>query len=355
MQDDAVRKEGYNKGCPGCGAGLVFRPSLGKLWCSNCDGSYDFEKVQNLTKHDLRAADRDSQEYKEWAEQAKIFKCSTCGADVVLNKLDITGKCPYCGSDYVSETKEIAGMKPDSVVPFAYDTDTIATKFRNSVRKRFFVPSAFKKTLVADKIHAFYVPSFIFDVNTSSVYDGVLTKTKTVRTKNGTKTVTERFHVSGTLSSLFNDVVIEASSKIDESQIKSLLPYDFSKSYNFDQNFLRGYPTEHYADDVDKSFSTCKNELYPLIRQKILSKYSHTGVEYLNINTSYSNEKYAYRLLPLYNLEFLYRKKNYMVVMNGQTGKVGKGLPKSALKVTIVTLLTIILIAAFVAIWYFTE
>ena len=70
------------------------------------------------------------------------------------------------------------------------------------------------------------------------------------------------------------------------------------------------------------------------IKSSILSEYNYTNVVKLDINTSYLDRKYSYTLLPVYTIEYEYKKKKVINIMNGQTGRIGKGLPVSPLKVS---------------------
>ena len=51
-------------------------------------------------------------------------------------------------------------------------------------------------------------------------------------------------------------------------------------------------------------------------------------------------------MLPVYTFEYEYKKKKYITIMNGQTGKIGKGLPISPLKVSLVVILVILVISS---------
>ena len=117
--------------------------------------------------------------------------------------------------------------------------------------------------------------------------------------------------------------------------MNGILPYDFKQSYVYDSNFIRGYSVEHYEDRLSDCYDHAKEDMKKAIREIILSKYDYSTVDYLNMNVKFSNELYSYRMLPIYSFEFEWKKKKYMVLMNGQTGKVGGGYPKSPLKIAL--------------------
>ena len=130
-----------------------------------------------------------------------------------------------------------------------------------------------------------------------------------------------------------------------------LLPFKFNESYVYDSNFVRGYSIEHYEDRLSDCYKHAQEGMKKAIREIILSKYDYDTVDYLNMNVKFSNELYSYRMLPIYSFEFEWKKNKYMVLMNGQTGKVGGGYPKSALKIFL-TVLGIVVLAALLT-WLF--
>ena len=48
--------------------------------------------------------------------------------------------------------------------------------------------------------------------------------------------------------------------------------------------------------------------------------------------------------MPVYTFEFMYKDKKYITYMNGQTGKVGSGLPISKVKVAFGIILSVLIV-----------
>lgn len=332
--------------CPSCGSGLFYDPKSMGLKCKSCNSIFDFEKNKDNLKLDY--LDSKVENY-DWSLETRVFHCDTCGAEILITGYDVTTVCPYCGSGYVSKTDKLPGLKPNRVVPFAFNETDAQAYFKKGVRKYFFAPRAIKKKIPENKIRGLLIPSFTFDSNTFSSYDGVLEKVESYRDSKGNlKTKTKRFNISGSKAINYRDLVIESSSKFEQKQINSLLPYDMNSSYHFDYNFLRGYSVEHYQDSLDHCYSKAKNIMDEDIKRKILSGYNYTSVVRLNVSTNYNDRMYSYALLPIYTFEYEYRKKRYVTLMNGQTGKINNKLPISPIKVSILVLLIILAIVAVV-------
>ena len=331
--------------CKNCGGNLVFDPSNQDLHCKSCNSHYPIVADGEIEYHDLyQVKEKDSQEYKEYREQNKVFKCSNCGANVVLNKLEIAKPCPYCGTALVaSETTKI-GLKPDAIIPFMFDEEEAGVRFKNTVKKRFFAPRQFKKALPENLIEGIYIPAFGFNANTFSSYNGELYNEREEKDSDGgSRTVRDYFHISGHLEKRYNDITVECSSNITQSELQGFLPYSFSNKKPYNNSFILGYSVEQYDKEVSDCISTYKSIMDNMIRRDILSKYHYDGISYLNVNTDVSDEKYQYHILPVYRFDYKYKKKDYVTYMNGQTGKVDGHTPKSALKIALVIAIPILI------------
>lgn len=348
--DEAKEIETSLAQCKNCGSGLFYDPKTQGLKCKNCSSVADFNKSKDDLKNPY--SEGSDIENNEWSKESRVFRCDTCGAQIVITGFDVTTNCPYCASTYVSKSDELPGIKPNRVIPFKYNEKDAAIVFANGVKKKFFVPSVFKKCVPENKIRGLYIPTFTFDADTNSIYSGVLEKVTTTRdSKGNTRRKVERFNINGTKNINYKDIVIESSSKFNNKEINSLLPYNMDEGYHFDSNFLRGYSVEHYQDSLDACFMNAKGIMDQDIKSKILQKYDYTSVVRLSINTNYNNRMYSYSLLPVYSFEYEYKKKKYITIMNGQTGRIGKGLPISVLKVSLVIGICVIAIVILIVLF----
>ena len=346
--ENNTRLGASNKKCQGCGGDLIFNPKTRKLNCEKCGSEYDFNMVKRIDKLPYTRGLDNQGLLNAWASEAKILKCDTCGANIELIGREVSKKCPYCESSYVADINAFPCLKPNAVIPFAFDEMGALDAFKQGIKKKFFAPSAFKKRLPKNQIYGVYVPSFNFDMDTRTTYRGVLERKVTVKRGKETVVKYERFNIKGVQDMIHRNFVIESSDNLDDKQVTSLLPYDFDESYEYNENFIRGHSSRYYEDNLDKCHDLAKQKIDENIKQFILRKYDYDRVISFEASTIYSNEKYIYRLLPLYKFEFDYKKKKYIVVMNGQSGKIGKGLPVSPLKVSFVVLLVLILIVLLV-------
>ena len=332
MSEDNVLKSS-NSQCANCGGNLTFNPATQKLKCLNCGSEFGFNRTRKQVKHLIKETNENASSHREWAKDLKAVRCNTCGAKVMLSGLEITQKCPYCGSDYVVDTDSLAGLKPDVVLPFSITEQQAGELFKKVVKKKLFVPRSFKKNLPIENIRGLYLPIFTFDADAYVEYDGELEKDKEKKNSKGeTVKYTETFRIYGDKNFYQRDWVSESSSKISQKDINELLPFDFNETYAYTNDFLRGYPVEHYEESMMSNYRDTQECMKTQMKSDILSQYDYDRVKTFNMKISWSNELYSYRLMPVYCIDLKYKNKPYNTYVNGQTGKVGKGYPVSLLK-----------------------
>lgn len=350
--DEMTRKQGSNTKCANCASDLYFDPVSQALKCPTCQSVFEFDKSSDIERHSWQTR-KEEGNYQEWVQESKFIKCQSCGAEVILGELDITHDCPYCGSTYVLERKSLPGYKPDGVVPFLFNEDGASDRFKSSVKKHFFAPHSFKKKTPSTSVHGIYIPAFTFDGKSASSYNGVLVKEIRKKDKNGNIKVERKImNISGRQDMIHTNYIEESSSKITASDLAALLPYDLSKTFRFDQNYLRGYKVEHYDSAIEIAYDQSHQKMAEAIKRKILSGYDYTYVERIDIKTDFFEEFFAYRLIPLYILDFMYKNKRYTILMNGQSGKVGKGIPISPVKVGFTIFFIILIVCGIIALTY---
>lgn len=318
---------------------MVFDPEKQTLSCPFCGTYVDFDKDDKVREKDLEDAFSVAE---KWTETSVVF-CDNCGAKFVIDDTFVASSCPYCGTSHVRKSEDLAGVKPNAVYPFSFPTGIAEKLSKKWVKRRLFAPKKFKKSVEARNIHGVYEPCFTFDSNTVSVYDGRLgrTRTRTVRTKNGTRTETyvEWRYVSGTFSHFFDDVTISAGEGLPQKQYDKLKPFDQSAIKVYKKDYLAGFVAKHYDVGLKECWERSKTEMDGKIRSMIVSMYHCDVVGYLNVRTAHNDVTFKYVLLPIYILNYRFKKKDYKIKINGTTGKILGKTPVSPLRVLIAVLL----------------
>lgn len=340
--EEEIKKnvEATDYSCPNCGAPLNYNPADSTLLCSYCD----FKKkiVGKISSEEY-----DFLNYQEdegiWKKEVKVVKCDNCSALNVISNNEMCSTCPFCGSNQVVETNELPGVRPQRVIAFKFSKEVANQAYLQKIKRNIFVPKKVKKQKIEVLINGVYIPSWTFDTNTFSTYEGRLGKhyTQTIKVGKTTTTVikTRWFSVKGSEEVIFDDVLVNAGLRITANELKSIEPFDTNNSFIFDQQFLAGFSAEHYTVKLHSAWSSAKLYINPTIKRKILSKYSYDVVDHLNVNTIYDHITYKYVLLPVWIGLFVYNNKKYRFLVNGTNAKrIKADVPISALRVTMFVL-----------------
>lgn len=325
--------------CPSCGGNMVFDPEKQTLSCPFCGREDDFFKDGDVEERDIEAAF----DLAEKWEDTSVVACSNCGAKFVITSSEVALVCPYCGTSHVRKSQDLAGIKPNALFPFTLTEKKAEELSKRWAKRKIFAPKRFKKSIEAKNIRGVFQPCFTFDSNSVSRYDGRLgkTRTRTVRTKNGTRTETyvEWRHVSGTFTHFFDDVTISSGKDLDQKGYEKLAPFDQNTIKVYSKDYLAGYYAKHYDKDLKTAWNESKEIMDAKIRRFIVDKYNCDVVGYLNVSTVHNDVTFKYVLLPIYLLNYRYKKKDYKVAINGNTGKVVGKTPVSPIRVLIAVLL----------------
>ena len=331
---------------------MIFNPDKGALWCPSCQSEKAISSEGKYKKHSYVAGQHTEEDSQQWAQEIKAMKCPNCGAHVILQDYTVSGSCPYCSTGLVAETDKLIALKPDSVVPFKFGKEKAETIFKSKINRKWFVPKKFKKMVKAESIQAYYFPSFVYDADCVSAYDGRLYREHTRTDSEGKKHTTRSyFHIKGEEITNHRNVEIETSTKLEQRELKWVRPYDFSQAKEYTNEYISGYALECYSNSVDESYAVAESSMKDEIKRTILRHYNYDGVSYLNIDSKFSNQKYTYCVLPMYRINYNYKGKMYSNVINGQTGTMGGRVPKSGLKIAMCILLPILLLTLPVALF----
>lgn len=319
--------------CENCGGKIKFSPKNKGNLCEKCGSVFPVEYNPMFNKKLFEQAI--PLENDKLSDNLTNYNCKSCGASVLVNKGQLQAQCAYCGDNSLVQSKKTSLMFIDSLIPFSFDKQDALEAFKSNVSKRVFANKTIFKDITTEDISGTYVNAFVFDISTESVYSGVFSYTRTVKTSDG-KTKTERIrkHVSGNFSKLYNNLTIEANSHLDQNDLISIEPFEYGSAVEFKEDFMNGYMLEYQDRAFDDCFKNAENIMTNDIKKALLRKHGCDRIESINLSTTYTDKKYNYCLLPVYFVTTIDKKKDkkYRAVMNGQTGKVGK-LPLNGWKI----------------------
>lgn len=326
--------------CKHCGAGMIFDPKLKKNICVSCNSCEDVNYNHTFSKKSFNDASTLQTDllYKD----AKNVKCKSCGANLLVNKLQITSKCLYCGSETITASSKKNLLNIDSVVPFTFGKADAIKKFKRHYAEDFSANKKIFKNLSEQDVVGLYVNSFVFDFTIFVIYNGVLAYTTKSKNSSGeTYTETISKPVSGVLEKVVKNLTVEANANLEQKDLSEIMPYEYTSAVAFQKDFMNGYVIEYQDKLFNDCVSTAQGIVNEELKKDILKKHGCDQVESLDMNITYRDRKYNYCLLPVYMFNKVYKNKRYKVFMNGQSGKIGH-LPKNKFKVFFTVLLTIL-------------
>mgnify|MGYP003311121489 CR=1 FL=1 len=289
----------------------------------------------------------------ELADSLTNIRCESCGASVMLSKFQLRTNCPYCGSNMLKETKKNTLLYIDSIVPFAFDKTEALKKFKLAVDKNLLADKRILKGVTINDVESVYANAFVYDVETESAYNGVLTYTKTITDSDGNRTTVEKTKfVSGKLYKFCKDVTVEANPNLEQGELAGILPYNYKEAVEYNNAFLNGYMLEYQDKMFNECFAEAEKFIKGQIEKEILKMHNCTGIQNLNLKTEYLSKTYNYCLLPVYFVRNEIKGKKRKVLLNGQTGKVGS-LPKNKWKIALIVLFAILLFGGLFALFMF--
>jgi len=221
------------------------------------------------------------------------------------------------------------------VIPFKIDKKGALEALKKHYGGKRLLPKAFTKQNHIEEIKGVYVPVWLFDTDAEA---GIRYKATRVRTWSDsrydyTETSTYSVKREGTIG--FECVPVDGSTKMDDTLMESIEPFDFSGAVDFQTAYLAGYLADKYDVDSEQSIARANER----IKRSTEDAFAATVQGYATVTPvssgiSLKNSVARYALYPVWLLNTSWNGNQYTFAMNGQTGKFVGDLPldKSAYK-----------------------
>jgi len=340
---DKKSVEHYQFICKKCNFELDHEIGKNSLICQSCGEAEPIESVDfNIFHANPYESTVMNLIQVEPDETHHHVRCDTCGAGFDFPQDTHADECPYCGSNIVVPVNLQRQLSPDAVLPFDIKEEQANKSFREWIKSLWFAPNALKRLAMRKHpIQGTYIPYWGFDANTYSRYTGQrgtnYTTTVTVRVngKTQTRVVTKiRWRsVSGRVSNEFDNVLVPASELISNKLTKSMTQWNLTKSQEYSPKFLSGYKSELYQVGLPRGFRAGKDIMSQTIRRLIRRDIGGDHQRISSVDTDYEHVGFKLMLMPLWVSAFLYNKKTFRFIINGQTGQVKGERPYSWIKI----------------------
>lgn len=267
--------------------------------CSNYDGSLEYNPTI----------------------ESKIYTCTTCAGELVVNDVEMATFCPYCGQPTIVFDRVSKERRPKYIIPFSIDQHEALKIARERFDKGIFVPKEVKN-LSVDRLRGIYIPYYLIDIYYRDRQRLVGIEKNNKKSKN--KYFTREAECD------FEKITCDASKQLNDENSQRLEPFNIKGLKEFEPMYLSGFYADMCDDNELEIEELAKKRAEELFDKDV--KDSCTGVykdsvEIIEKNPKTRIVKKDYALLPVWFLTFRHKNAPYTILINGQTGKMVGTIP----------------------------
>lgn len=368
INTNSDKKDGQNK-CPKCGAtDISINISNGNLRCNFCRFEFKAEKIESL-ETDIstlkgQVMTTGAQDVVADSNDIMTFKCSSCGAEVVIDTSEaLQARCHWCRNTLSVNQQIPNGAVPDVVLPFNMTKDVARAEIEKFVKKRsFFAHPTFKKEFTTENIMGVYLPYMIVDINAHCNMSGqgeILIRKYTVGSGDNRKTRydADLYNIEREFDIQIDGLTVESNKeklKISSSKtnnvINAIMPFDLENCVKWNTNYLKGYTSEKRDTNIEELKDYVSVQAKDVVRHKAnetLLSYDR-GVRWDREDLSIIGQRWKTAYLPVWLYSYQQKSNNQLhyVAVNARTketmGSVPIHMPKLLLFSVLVEFLAFI-------------
>ncbi|MGN0386905.1 MAG: hypothetical protein ACI4EX_13610 [Lachnospiraceae bacterium] len=322
--------------CPCCGGYIQFNSTAQKMKCPYCDSEFEMAALQEMDEA-LKNTGEDKMEWDipettTWGEDEtgnmKVYHCQSCGGEIIGDANLGATSCPYCDNPVVMKGTFAGDLKPDMIIPFKVDKNAAIEGLKKHVSGKKLLPKVFKEQNHIEEIKGIYVPFWTYDATANG--NITYSATKVERYSDARYDYTKTYYYSvmrrGTLE--FECVPADGSSKMEDTLMEAIEPYNFHEAKPFQTAYLAGYLADKYDVEAKENLPRINER----VKKSTEETFRQTVTGYNTVNVSASSVqlkegKIRYVLCPVWLLNTDWNGQKYTFAMNGQTGKFVGDLP----------------------------
>jgi DNA-directed RNA polymerase subunit RPC12/RpoP len=299
--------------CPNCGGRMSYTPDGQDLVCDFCSRNQSIAAKPVQEEQDFLLAMATMRGHKEPIRKT-TFKCQGCGAEFLLDPTILSSDCSYCGSAHVVKQDNLHELiEADAIIPMVLKDSQAKIKFDEWIRKNRVPPDE-----QTGKIRGIYLPVWSFDIGGHVPWNGERRENKKV------------VHIKGENVFSFNDLPVPASKSMANLLDKSLGDFDLVNAPAYDARYLAGWPAEVYQVSMAEASLEARQKASRSIERQIISKDGR--LDNLNYSTAEMFiESFKLTLVPAWVSSYSIQAQRFLVMVNGQNGRVKAEMPRNGL------------------------
>lgn len=321
--------------CPCCDAGLVFGEDVQQMTCEYCGNTFELEAVQAFNEPqqtEPECFDWEESDSHTWSDEEqnamRTFQCPSCGGEILTDEHTVATFCPFCDNPTIMPSRVSGGLKPDGVIPFKTSKQDANAAFLKLCKGKPLLPKFFTEEQRLEKITGVYVPFWLYDCNADLQGSYRATRVHSWSDSRYTYTKTDHYLLNRRACAGYSGIPMDGSSKMDDTFMESIEPYDYGALVDFDTAYLSGF----LADKYDVEAASGEDRIRQRVENAMNDHLQSTFLGYATVlpgsrQTRIDHSRAKYVLLPVWLLNTRYRGKTYTFAMNGQTGRITGQLP----------------------------
>lgn len=343
--------------CERCGATEIgLNVASGLLRCNFCRHEWSTERVSETFRSEADIGrlsgiviGSGSTDIVPSAEQVLTFKCSACGAEVVIDTRNSTqARCHWCRNKLSTNTQVPNGAVPDMVLPFSMTKDAAVAAIAAFVGKRkFFAHPKFREEFNAENVMGVYLPYMVVDINAHAGYIGQgehLTRSYNVKRGDDTESRydADLYDIERDFDLHIKGLTVESSSERRDQNvlqntnniINTIMPFDVENAVRYDSNYLAGFTSERRDSNVEDLSSIVQTQAEDVSRHSILKTlgFYDRGVRWGREQVDMRGQRWVAAYLPVWLYSYHEEKPNggsflHYVAVNGRTGETMGSVP----------------------------
>lgn len=315
--------------CPRCGGRMSFDIHQEGLVCHYCG-------YIQATEQELAAESAEqpidfvmpTTRAHRWAEAQQRVCCERCGAVTLLPPGQKADQCPYCGSNrLVGSTEAVELVDPQVIGLMKIDAQEAIQRVKGWLGKGLFTPDDLALRAGGFHFSPAYYPFWTFD--------GALELNWKCEVNEGTSKYPHWVTRSGSDTQFFDDVLVPGLRVLSPEDAAAVEPFNLKELVEFKAEFLAGWPALTYDRPLADASLMAREKVLKTQRDSL---YHSVGEGHQKRNFSagaggWSGLTFKHVLLPLWVGTYHFQGKDYRMLVNGQTGKVGGKKPRDSVKI----------------------
>jgi DNA-directed RNA polymerase subunit RPC12/RpoP len=322
--------------CPCCDGAIEFDSQLQKMKCPFCDSEFEMETLKQYDA-ELNAQPQENMNWDtaagaEWQpgeeEGLRVYTCNTCGGEIVADQTTGAAECPFCGNPVIMTGQFAGDLKPDLVIPFKVDKKAAIGILDRHYKGKVLLPKVFKDENHIKEVKGLYVPVWLFDSDADAHVRYKATRVRTWSDSQYRYRETSYYSVSRAGGIGFENVPVDGSTKMDDTLMESIEPYDIADAVDFQTAYLSGFLADKYDVDADASIARANERIKRSTEDAFASTVQgYSSVTPVSSIINLQNGRARYALYPVWILNTQWNDEKFTFAINGQTGKIAGDLP----------------------------